>query len=159
MPAATIAYAKNTIRRAFREVVESSPSKSQIADLWSYFESTCVYCGKILDRKNKDGHVDHLVPASKGGLNHISNRVLSCATCNSDEKLDRPWEEFLLLKNADPEIFSERKAKIVEWKSRVQPPESQLLALAEQAAAKVFACIDAEVEELRRKVLLSASHT
>ena len=63
----------------------------------------------------KQGHIDHLVPSSRGGSNHISNRVLSCATCNEAEKLDAPWQEFILKKNEDSAVARVRAAKILRW--------------------------------------------
>lgn len=70
---------------------------------------------KPLHKLQKEGHINHLLPASLGGPNHISNRVLSCATCNEAEKLDRAWEEFILRKNQGPEVVRTRIARIREW--------------------------------------------
>jgi 5-methylcytosine-specific restriction endonuclease McrA len=151
MPAITTTYAKNIIRRALRELVDPSPSKREITFLWEFFESSCAYCGSRLTRKNKEGHVDHLVAASLGGSNHISNRVLSCANCNEKEKLDKPWEQFLRHKNSDEKVLSQRTAKILEWATRSnRRREDDLMKVADQAAARVFACFDEEVAELRK---------
>lgn len=38
----------------------------------------CYYCGIVA----KDGHVDHMVPKSRGGSNGLSNLVWACASCN-----------------------------------------------------------------------------
>ncbi len=150
MPAITTAYAKNIIRRALRELVDRSPSKREITLLWEFFESNCAYCGAHLSPKNKEGHIDHLVAASLGGVNHISNRVLSCAPCNEKEKLDQPWEQFLRHKNSDEKALSQRKSKILEWTSRSEiRREEEAMKAADQAAARVAACFDKEVAELR----------
>ena len=88
MPAITPGYVKNVIRRSLREIVDPSPTKEDEERIWKFFNSECAYCGKPLSKLQKQGHIDHLVPSSLGGPNHISNRVLSCATCNDAEKLD-----------------------------------------------------------------------
>jgi hypothetical protein len=151
MPATTTSYAKNIIRRALRELVDRSPSKQEITLLWEFFESGCAYCGAHLSRKNQEGHVDHLVAASLGGVNHVSNRVLSCANCNEKEKLDHPWQQFLRHKNSDENILSQRQAKILEWSERSdRQQEDALLKAADQAAARVAACFDEEVAKLRQ---------
>jgi 5-methylcytosine-specific restriction endonuclease McrA len=41
---------------------------------------TCQYCGRRPPVVKL--HVDHVVPVSKGGKNHISNLVTSCQDCN-----------------------------------------------------------------------------
>lgn len=153
MPAITAAYAKNIIRRALRELVDHSPSKGEITLLWEFFGSSCAYCGTHLSRKNKDGHIDHLVAASVGGANHVSNRVLACANCNEKEKLDQPWEQFLEHKNPDEQSLWKRRAKILEWANHSERGlEEELTEAAEQAAARVAACFDDEVAKLRRSV-------
>jgi CRISPR/Cas system Type II protein with McrA/HNH and RuvC-like nuclease domain len=134
-----------------RELVDRSPSKREITLLWEFFESSCAYCGTHLSPKNKEGHVDHLVAASLGGTNHISNRVLSCANCNEKEKLDQPWEQFLQHKSSNEETFLQRRAKILEWSVYSERrQENELLEAADKAAAKVAACFEEEVAQLRR---------
>src|SRR5207253_6627151 len=139
MPKTTIGYAKNIIRRALRELVDHSPSKQEVTLIWEFFESTCAYCGIHLSRKDQEGHIDHLVAASLGGSNHVSNRVLSCANCNEKEKLDQPWEQFLRHKNPNAKVFSQRRAKILEWSVRSERhQEDELMKAADQAAARVW---------------------
>lgn len=41
---------------------------------------TCVYCGSFPPAVTLE--VDHLVPRSRGGSDHISNLVASCYECN-----------------------------------------------------------------------------
>lgn len=43
----------------------------------------CFYCEDWLPLTRV--HVEHIVPRSKGGLNHSSNLVLSCSHCNKDK--------------------------------------------------------------------------
>ena len=96
MPAITPGYVKNVIRRSLREIVDPSPTKEEEVRIWKFFNSECAYCGKPLSKPQKQGHIDHLFPSSLDGPNHISNRVLSCATCNEAEKLDGAWQEFMV---------------------------------------------------------------
>jgi len=115
MSATTPGQVKNIIRRSLREVVDPSPSKADVKKIWEFFDSKCVYCGKGLHKEKKEGHIDHLVSSSCSGSNQITNRVLSCATCNEKEKLAGPWEEFLVSKNSDEKVREQRKQKISDW--------------------------------------------
>jgi 5-methylcytosine-specific restriction endonuclease McrA len=57
-------------------------------------EGFCFYCGELLYASfNKDIHVDHMIPLSRGGSNTIENIVISCATCNL-RKGTKTSEEF-----------------------------------------------------------------
>lgn len=116
MPAPKPPYVKNMIRRSLQEIVDPSPPKKAITRIWEYFGSECAYCGRKLDRTKKEGHIDHLVSSALNGANHISNRVLSCATCNEKEKLDMPWEQFLEVKNPNRVIAKQRRDKIMQWR-------------------------------------------
>ena len=115
MPAPTPGRVKNMIRRSLREIVDPSPTKKDEEKIWEFFDSHCAYCGRSLNKVQKQGHIDHLLPSSVGGPNHISNRVLSCAACNEAEKLDGAWQEFIVQKNPDHAVLHARVAKIQEW--------------------------------------------
>ncbi len=114
MPAPTPSYVKNIIKRSLREIVDPSPNKKDTQKIWEFFNSECAYCGKKI-KEHKEGHIDHLVSSSSGGSNYISNRVLSCASCNEKEKLDMPWENFLIQKNPNKNLLVKRKEKILHW--------------------------------------------
>ncbi len=69
------------------------------------FEKTsgrCYYCGKQLVFKNRvrglrgSWHVDHKIPVSRGGTNHVRNLVPACIDCNSD-KSDLTASEYFSL--------------------------------------------------------------
>ncbi len=115
MPAPTPGYVRNMIRRSLREICDPSPKKKDEKQIWDFFDSECAYCGKKLNKANKEGHIDHLVSSALGGSNCICNRVLSCANCNEKEKLDMPWEKFLKQKNPDKSMAAKRKDKILNW--------------------------------------------
>lgn len=60
----------------------------------------CCGCGKWLVREKhgakgdpNEWQVDHDIPKSRGGSNHISNLWPMCADCNQ-EKADLTWHEF-----------------------------------------------------------------
>ena len=120
MPKMTSGYAKNTMRRALRAVIDREPSASEIAKLWEYFGSACAYCERPLSRGNREGHVDHLI---SGGTNHISNRVLSCPACNGDEKRDEDWLVFLQKKTLGQQIFRARRNRIESWHESTKSQE------------------------------------
>jgi hypothetical protein len=149
MPKMTPGYAKNTIRRALRAVVDPEPTAMEIKELWAHFDSACAYCGRQLSKVDRGGHIDHLV---SGGTNHISNRVLACPPCNGDEKRESNWKEFLELKCAsDVGMFNQRSQKIQSWrKANERLParikESELEKEIEQAVG----AFDSAVANLRR---------
>jgi CRISPR/Cas system Type II protein with McrA/HNH and RuvC-like nuclease domain len=152
MPAPTPGYVKNMIHRSLREIVDPSPTKEDEERIWKFFDCECAYCGKPLRKLKKEGHIDHLFPASLGGTNHISNRVLSCATCNEAEKLDGAWQEFLLRKNQDPEVVRTRVARIHEWQKLNGEPvlDKNKLREIERLSESAAAYYDVKVKEARR---------
>lgn len=50
-------------------------------DLWLKHKRKCALCGRFM--KLKDVTVDHIIPKSKGGDNHIDNYQPAHARCNS----------------------------------------------------------------------------
>lgn len=118
MPRMSAGLAKNHIRRALRAIVDPEPSKRAIARLWEYFKSACAYCGRPLEKNARLGHIDHLV---HNGPNHTSNRVLSCPTCNGDEKREGPWLPFLRKKAKNLRVFKARRHRIKEWVTSQAP--------------------------------------
>ena len=41
----------------------------------------CAYCKNKFNKNNR-ATIDHVVPISKGGSNHLGNLVAACAGCN-----------------------------------------------------------------------------
>lgn len=158
MPPASTPYVKNVSRRRFSELVDPSPSQQEEAAIWLYFASCCAYCGRALRKEHKEGHLDHLVSASAGGPNAIGSRVLSCASCNEKEKLDRPWEQFLRIKAASDE-FKKRRDRIREWQEQHPlpngPNRQRLLEIARKKADDVIAVFEAKVADVRRVMATS----
>jgi hypothetical protein len=115
MPRITPSMAKNTIKRSLRAIVDRELSATEKTAIWNHFSSHCAYCGKELTREDREGHIDHLIPTTSGGTNHISNRVLSCPTCNGDEKREEDWKSFLNRKIVDPATREARIQRIQSW--------------------------------------------
>jgi len=86
MPNCTPSMARNTMRKCFSAILDPSPKARDVGLLWAYFQSSCAYCGKALERALRHGHLDHLKARSAGGHNSIYNHVLACGGCNGDEK-------------------------------------------------------------------------
>jgi Cu2+-containing amine oxidase len=95
-----------------------------------------------------------LISASSGGGNHISNCVLSCKNCNSKEKLDMSWEEFLSKKVQDKNLMNKRKEKILQWQKEngafQRKINSKILEEADSMCNEVIELYDQKVLELRK---------
>ena len=111
----TPSMAKNKMRRCFKAILDPYPTKQEENQLWGYFDSTCAYCGKEIERKSRTGHLDHVISSSEGGSNSIFNHVLSCATCNGDEKREEDWFSFLSRKANSADEKLEREKRIRQW--------------------------------------------
>jgi len=101
----------------------------------------------------KEGHIDHLVSASQGGANNISNRVLSCATCNEKEKLDKDWKQFLARKVGDEVTRIERNNRIERWVAQQQnecaAASEALLSRADHLAEEAVNAFDVGINSIR----------
>jgi len=148
MPKMTPGYAKNTIRRALRAVVDPEPNDQEITKLWDYFGSACAYCDQKLNPFSREGHIDHLVSR---GTNHISNRILSCGSCNGDKKRDKEWLEFLRAVEPNPTTFRKRRTKIQSWCRSNQPAKKYTPhPLLEWEINRVVLSFDIATDRLRR---------
>jgi len=65
-------------------------SADTMKEVMSASDNICPYCGNLFT----DGHIDHIVPVSKGGTNEKNNLVYCCATCNH-RKHSKSLEEFM----------------------------------------------------------------
>ena len=116
------------------------------------FQKWMCLLGAQLQKSKKEGHVDHLLPSSHEGPNHISNRVLSCATCNEAEKLDGEWHEFILRKNKDLDLARVRITKIREWQQLNGEPnlDKDKLRQIERLSDSAAVFYEAKVNEARK---------
>jgi hypothetical protein len=146
--------ARNSIKKCLKTILDPKPTATEINQLWDYFDSSCAYCGIHIDRVSRTGHKDHLVAQSEGGLNGLSNLILSCSICNGDEKLESDWQQFLKMKCTDnSELFDQRRKKILGWietnggRERISEQEQTLVDVAFNQINAVFS---EQVEDLRR---------
>lgn len=72
----------------------------ELRSLFAVFDGKCIYCDATEEETGKPHHIDHIVAASKGGRHHVSNLVLSCASCNKT-KANLPFFEFYKRKRAE----------------------------------------------------------
>ena len=155
----SISQAKNDIKTCFKEIIDPSPSGPEIARMWSHFASCCAYCGSPLRRDKREGHADHLVSKFAGGLNHISNRVLSCGGCNGDDKRESDWERFILTKG-DEQQTQGRIKTIQNWTGSMHPSEEELTrrldlianSLADRLAGEVCDLLEGNAAKLKESI-------
>jgi hypothetical protein len=113
----TVSMAKNSMRRAIREVLDPSPGALEKSRIREHFNHQCAYCGINLDPRTREAHFDHADPAAGNGL---YNLVLACATCNGDQKLAEHWYPFLRRK-APESAFVSRRFRIEAWVNQATP--------------------------------------
>jgi len=104
------------MNRRISEVLDPSPTEKKKKRLKAFFRNECVFCGEKLGKAEGDTHFDHLVAASAGGGNGLSNRVIACSRCNVKEKRDTDWEPFLHTKCVDDQTFTRRRELILDWR-------------------------------------------
>lgn len=158
MPKDTPSMAKNKIKRSLSAIYDPHPSPAEVNLLWEYFESCCAYCGSLIERDSRTGHLDHLVPSAEGGSNNIHNHALSCAKCNGDEKREEAWESFLERKAESPSVLMLRKSKIEKWIS-LAPPNKIDESIKRQANSIVEEALDNFDKSVAKMRELHASHT
>jgi CRISPR/Cas system Type II protein with McrA/HNH and RuvC-like nuclease domain len=72
----------------------------ELNELFEQQEGFCFYCGELLYASfDKEVHIEHKTPISRGGKNDISNIAISCARCNL-QKGTKTHEEYLQLRNS-----------------------------------------------------------
>jgi hypothetical protein len=148
--------AKNAMRRAIEELISRRLTDRDKNRIWTYFDSRCAYCDRVIDRASRHGHMDHLDCSAGGGGNHIRNRVLACKECNGNEKREGDWRRFLQSKCEDKASFRQRRDKIRQWQKQFElvPP---LLLTREAEAAKLDleqAIKDFEIKFVRFRALI-----
>lgn len=154
MPPNTPSFAKGRIKAALKAIIDPELKPAEIDAIWHFFGSRCAYCGIILARDDNrgGGDMDHLVSVNAGGVNHISNRVLSCSQCNAHDKRERHWEDFLREQcGTNDDLYTARHTRIMEWVNRngdFTISEPLQMALNEETT-RVFLAMDSAVNRLR----------
>jgi hypothetical protein len=77
-----------------RGFIPFGPKVQQVAELLSFFNSQCCYCGTKIDKASVS--LDHLIPMNKTalGLHAWGNVVPCCHACNN-EKQQKSWQNYL----------------------------------------------------------------
>ena len=101
------------MRRGLRFLVDPEIGPEDRARVRAYFQNRCAYCD--VEIAPTDGDMDHLVAAANGGSNAISNRVLSCKTCNAHGKREQDWLAYLKAISINPRNFEMRRGRIERW--------------------------------------------
>ena len=109
----SLSRTQNAMRTAIADLIDPLLSRKEEALVWDYFQNSCAYCGKHLNRESRYGHIDHLVSQAKSGSNALGNCVLVCKECNSNEKRDQAWARFLKSKCEDNVTFRARRERIL----------------------------------------------
>lgn len=106
--------ARNAIRKALVEILDPNPDEQDMNAMWAHFGSRCAFCGSTLERSKREAYADYFVAAVPVGRNAFFNRVLACATCNGDEKLNTSdWKRFL--ETNFPKDGPARHHAILQW--------------------------------------------
>lgn len=146
--------AKNIVRRCLWNLVDPGPTKAFKEKIWEYFDSRCAYCGDKLERDNRRGHIDHLIPVSSDVHQSRSIFVLACEKCNGYKKRDRDWREFLTTCCGEDDIaLDARRTRIEKWvgecastSKKLSPDVVDALYKAEEA---IISALEGHVENIR----------
>jgi len=139
------------MRRGLRLLVDPDPGPEERKRVYGFFGYECAFCGIKLE--NGAGDLDHLVSASRGGTNYISNRVLSCKRCNADEKRDADWVGFLAKKAPEGVTFNRRKERIEDWilaAGGIRTLNPEIVRLLEDEGSKATEAYDAACNKVRK---------
>jgi 5-methylcytosine-specific restriction endonuclease McrA len=85
-------------RRAKSRNADGFHSSKDVARIRAAQRDRCACCCVELHAK---GHVDHIIPLSRGGSNWPRNLQLLCKTCNMQKSA------------SDPIVFMQRKGKLL----------------------------------------------
>lgn len=78
---AVLAYHK-LHERAAKNGTEVDVTLPELKTLFAAFDGKCLYCGAQETPDGPTFHLEHVIPRSTGGRDHISNLVISCPPCN-----------------------------------------------------------------------------
>lgn len=105
--------ASQSVQARLREHATNNPSVRE--EVYNSTGGLCFYCETQLidasagpvDGLDQDRmfHVDHIVPKTHGGPDHLCNYVPACAKCNSS-KTDRPFAQFVKRRNVKLRVIN-----------------------------------------------------
>ena len=67
--------------------------KVKLKNIKEYGKLTCIYCKKAI----RKFHIDHRIPITKHGTNHMNNLCIACPNCNF-LKNDRTAKQFMIIR-------------------------------------------------------------
>jgi len=116
--------------------------------------ATCRYCGAIVSFKAFNA--EHVTPWKLGGPTNPSNLVVACSACNRKKLNKYIWTGTKSLRNqpwvkdqhraANARLQANRQRRLSWWDS-LSPPQ-QAAYLAERAAEREIAALDAEFQAI-----------
>lgn len=132
---------------------------SEFKSLDCDLSNICIYCG-IHPENNKHLHVDHLIPVAEEGFTILGNVVLACDKCNSKERQDNNWEQFMnnIVKYHGPPKFLDPKVRINiihEYMTKhlgKSPDHIQLPCEIDELITELKILLDALKESIRDKI-------
>jgi len=98
-----------TILPDYAKLPPDKEPPDKIDTYWKMYNGRCAYTNKKLTRKKAS--LDHVIPKSRGGSNHFSNKVLADVEFNN-RKGDSLNSELGI---PDPKILIPKRVRVVDW--------------------------------------------
>lgn len=110
-----VANSENTRERAYLRKIREEAAGPRYSDydieyLRAVQEDRCAYCDCELDGA---GHVDHMTPLAKGGMNERDNLVLACFQCNTEKHAKTAHEYFWWRSKRDLPVYAHAYAYLL----------------------------------------------
>jgi 5-methylcytosine-specific restriction endonuclease McrA len=83
-------------RRALEKMAEGYHTTADLNELYELTDGRCGYCGvPVFWEVDRDVHIDHMLPISRGGSNWPDNLCIACETCNTSkhDKTPDEWQK------------------------------------------------------------------
>lgn len=111
---------------------------------------TCQYCGSHPPQSIM--HVDHVMPVSKGGSNHIDNLITACQSCNLGKSN--------VLLSSVPKSINEKASEIKEREAQIAGYYEILALVSDRKNREAWDVVaeiesDPEIDSYNRQMLLS----
>lgn len=81
--------------------------RNSIKEKWNH---QCAYCGA-----KEDLSIDHIVPQSLGGNDHITNVLCACVKCNNSKGHEK-WDQWF---SRQKFFTEERNSAIISWQRQL----------------------------------------